>query len=177
MYKLLLFLLLIQSFLNSAVGDLPPTPDILSNSGEAVIRLRAGWNLVSSPTNESFDTNLIKNTEQKTLWSFSGLKWTSSYGQKIPAGHGFWVKMHSDENISFTKVAGFNPANMEVKAGWNLLGMSADSERASSLLTAFNGVTIWLFKWSKNKKRYEWQEKTRGDRSSLYKGQGFWLKK
>lgn len=173
----LLFLLLIQSFLNSAVGDLPPTPDLLLNIGEATIKLRRGWNLVSSPTNDSFDTNAIKETDNKTLWAFSNSKWTSSYGQKIPAGKGFWVKMKADENIPFTKVKGFNATNMDVKTGWNLLGMSTDSERASTLLSYFNGATIWLFKWSKNRKRYEWKEKTRGDRSSLFKGQGFWLKK
>lgn len=177
MNKILLFLLLIQSFLNSAVGDLPPTPDLVLDSGGATIKLRIGWNLVSSPTNDSFDTNAITKTDNKTLWAFSNSKWTSSYGQKIPAGKGFWVKMIADENIPFTKVKGFNTTSMDVKTGWNLLGMSTDSERASALLSHFNGATIWLFKWSKNRKRYEWIEKTRGDRSSLYKGQGFWLKK
>ena len=168
----LLFLLLMQ--FSFSIGP-PAAPK--TNVQEAVLELRIGWNLVSSPTNITFDTNKIKNVDNKTLWTFSANKWNKNYGVSIPPGQGFWVKMTKNENISLARKRGYRISDLKINDGWNLIGMSTDSERVNDIIGVFRASILWEFKYSKKLKRYVWRERTISDRSSIYEGQGFWLKK
>lgn len=170
----LLFLLMQFSF---PKGPPDPTGAFLANINEALVKLRTGWNLVSSPTNSTFNTNDIKNVDNKTLWTFSANKWNKNYGISVPPGQGFWVKMIKDEAISFKRKRGYRISNLKINDGWNLIGMSTDSERVNDIIGVFRASILWEFKYSKKLKRYVWRERTISDRSSIYEGQGFWLKK
>lgn len=154
----------------------PPTPPF-KNAEEARVQLRLGWNLISSPTNKVFDTTLIKNVDNGTLWTFSANKWTKNYGARVLPGQGFWVKMLQDETISFTRRTGYRISDATVNNGWNLIGMSTDSERVNDIIGTFGASILWEFKYSLKSKRYIWKERTITDRGSIYEGQGFWLKK
>jgi len=167
----LLFLLMQFSF---PVG--PPSAP-MTNVQEATVHLRAGWNLVSSPTNVAFDTSKIKNVDNQTLWTFSANKWSKNYGDSIPPGQGFWIKMTKDETIRFQKTKGYVVSNLKINDGWNLIGMSTDSERVNDIIGVFRASILWEFKYSSKLKRYVWKERTISDRGSIYEGQGFWLKK
>jgi len=168
---LLLFLLMHFSFSQG-----PPTPPF-NNIQEARIQLRTGWNLISPPTNSVLNTSLIKNVDNETLWVFSANKWAKNYGARILPGQGFWIKMSKDENLSIPRRPGYQLSNLKINNGWNLIGMSTDSERVNDIIGTFGASILWEFKYSLKNKRYIWKERTISDRGSIYEGQGFWLKK
>ena len=172
MKKVFLLFLLVQ--LSFPVG--PPSAPV-TNVQEALVKLRTGWNLVSSPTNIPFNTSDIKNVDNETLWTFSANNWTKNYGASIPPGQGFWVKVTKDETISFLKKRGYRISNLKINDGWNLIGMSTDSERVNDIIGLFRASILWEFKYSFKLQRYVWKERTISDRGSIYEGQGFWLKK
>ena len=172
MNKIFLLFFLVQ--FSFSVG--PPTPPF-QNVEEAKVQLRTGWNLVSSPTNKVFNTAVIKYVDNDTLWTFADNKWTNNYGVRILPGQGFWIKMLQDENVSFTRRTGYIISDLKINNGWNLIGMSTDSERVNDIIGTFGASILWEFKYSSISKRYIWKERTISDRGSIYEGQGFWLKK
>ena len=169
-----IFLLFFLMQLSFPVG--PPAAPV-KNIQEAVVELRTGWNLVSSPTNSPFETSRIKNIDNETLWTFANNAWTKEYGASIPPGQGFWVKVTKDETIDFPKTRGYLISNLKINDGWNLIGMSTDSERVNDIIGLFRASILWEFKYSFKLQRYVWKERTISDRGSIYEGQGFWLKK
>ncbi len=172
MNKLFLLFILMQISLSQG----PPSPNLV-NVQEAKIKLRVGWNLISPPTNAVLDTSTIKNVDNNTLWTFSSNKWSKNYGASIPPGQGFWIKMSKDENISLPRKTGYQISKLQINDGWNLIGMSAYSERVNDIIGLFRASILWEFKYSDKLKRYVWKERTISDRGSIYEGQGFWLKK
>lgn len=172
MKKLFLLFFLVQ--LSFSAG--PPQPPF-DNSQQAKVTLRAGWNLISPPTNKVFDTSTIKNVDDGILWIFSDNKWTKNYGVKALPGQGFWVKMKQQEIISVKRRSGYQIGSLKINNGWNLIGMSTDSERVNNIISILGASILWEFTYSKSKKRHVWKDRTISDRGSIYEGQGFWLKK
>ena len=173
--RIILLLWVFHSLLFNA--NVPPTPDLpdVLLSTKSVIRFYRGWNLVASPSNEAFPTTAITNVVGNDLYYFDSNEqnWKSGLGLFIEAGVGFWVNVSSDLTLSYNATPNntYNLADLEVNPGWNLLGMSAETERVFYIASLHNAKNLYIYNASKS----IWKEYAAYSRSSLKAGMGFWL--
>ena len=166
----LLFLVLICTFFLYGIGT-PPVPTAITSLPK--IKLYKGWNLIAPPNNNIFNTSSINNVI--SIYYFDSQKqiWISGLNTSIQPGIGFWIQMLDTYEIDY-KVSSsnnFNILNFQVSKGWNLLGMSAESERINIVSLNFNAKSITTYDAS----TLQWKQYEPYSRSSLKAGTGFWL--
>ena len=172
--RIILLFWVFHSLLFSA--NIPPTPELPPQLiAKSVIKLYKGWNLVASPSNEAFPTAEITNVVGNDLYFFDSTEqaWKSGLGLFIQAGVGFWVNVSSNLSLSYSATPNntFDLASFEVNPGWNLLGMSAETERVFYIASLHNAKAVYIYEAAKS----AWKEYPAYSRSSLKAGMGFWL--
>lgn len=135
------------------------TPKILSILGENEVKveIEKGWNLLGNT--QSGPLKREKIGEELSLWRYSFNSWIENPKEILPC-EGFWI--YSNENFEFN----FDDAMckvVEIKDGWNLLGMGKEIENPKE---SFGASVVWVYKsgaWIENPKKIEI-------------GVGFWVK-
>jgi hypothetical protein len=123
-----------------------------------------GWNLLSVPLE-------VKNWKSSDLFPqaiSSAYKYNGSYitADSLNRGSGFWVKLSSDQNVSFTGEP-FVVDTFSLNAGWNMIGSRADSIAVSNLNTLpVNLISSFYFGFSNGYKITNW----------IAPGRGYWVK-
>ena len=170
----------------SLKGNGPPAgpSNIISLSNRAKLNIYTGWNLLSSPVNSGFNTKSIKNVVNNELYFFDTKtqEWKNGMGISIRPGIGFWVNVSGKQEMEYVLKPNnqFQINDFEVVLGWNLLGMSAETERVSAISSKLiekyqnkkyriNGIYIYdakISSWKKHSPYYQ---------GSLKGGMGFWI--
>ncbi|MDR3626803.1 MAG: T9SS type A sorting domain-containing protein, partial [Ignavibacteriaceae bacterium] len=123
-----------------------------------------GWNLLSVPL-EVKDWKFSDLFPQSTsnAYKYNGLYITAD---SLNRGSGFWVKLSSDQNVSFTGEP-FVVDTFSLNAGWNMIGSRADSIAVSNLNTIpANLISSFYFGFSNGYKIANW----------IAPGRGYWVK-
>jgi hypothetical protein len=167
-----LVLLLVTSFLLYGAGT-PPVPDAITSTPKLI--LYKGWNLVAPPSNYPFHTKNIENVIGSDIYFFDSEEqsWKNGINLSISPGVGFWVNVSAGSKTIY-KTSLRNPfhiADFIVTKGWNLLGMSIDSERVNIISIKHNAKSIFIYEASKSL----WKSYKPYSRDSLRAGMGFWL--
>ena len=130
----LIFWLSSMFFLLYGLDQPPPGPNL---NPKKALKVYTGWNLLASPLNREIATSTIQNIVKNDIYFFDAKEqsWKNGVGISIPPGTGFWVQVAKDSAISYQQNPNnqFSIKNFQVSLGWNLLGMSAQSERISTI--------------------------------------------
>jgi len=167
------------------------------------LNISASWNLLSSLI-ELNVAQLLDNPIYKSIWKWTGNNWAvylpdkedkgNSYAEQkgyntlsqISPGEGFWI--HSNQAGKLTLTGGYGPGKIQVKAGWNLLGLKKPGSYPVGDLIADNASKIEsLWKWEgntwavylPNEKDYGQSyadQKKFGFVKTIAAGEGFWVK-
>jgi hypothetical protein len=151
----------------------PPVPSAITATPKLI--LYSGWNLIAPPSNFSFHTRNIENIIGSDIYFFDSKiqSWKSGVNLSIPPGVGLWVNVSKGSKILY-KTSIRNPfkiVDFEVTKGWNLLGMSLDSERINIIAIKHNAKSIFVY----NANISQWINYRPYSRDSLKAGMGFWL--
>jgi len=151
----------------------PPVPPVITSSPK--LKIYKGWNLLAPPSNFPFSTSAIKNIIGSNVYIFNSnnQSWSNGLNTEIEPGVGFWVNVSASSSVEYRPSIqnSFPISAFKVSKGWNLLGMSADSERINIVSISHDAKRIVIY----NAKEGTWREFASYSRDSLKAGMGFWL--
>ena len=104
---------------------------IVDEADTKTLNLIEGWNLASLLVDKTSSINIFNNF--KTIWTFENNRWMKN-PETIKVGQGFWIKMNSENSITFE---GDNYVTdlTNLNSGWNLLGTG---KRLSNIKESFS---------------------------------------
>ena len=163
----------------------PPGPTILT-SNKRELKIYEGWNLLASPINRDFATGNIQHIVDNNVFIFDAKaqSWKSGVGINVAPGMGFWVQVSKDGSVAYQNEPNnqYSIRNSTVALGWNLMGMSAQSERISTISSAIRtkyekkGQALIVSKVNVyNAQKAEWKTYSPYYQGSVKAGQGFWM--
>ncbi len=135
----------------------------MSNYQSATINVTDGWNLVSTPLEaQNMAADVIMHDAETPIFGFDG---AYSTVDMLHNGKGYWVKYSGTHQM---EISGLPPSNnVEVAAGWNLIGPYNETVQISSITTVPAGIIESdFFKYENSYQVYNY----------LTPGCGYWVK-
>ncbi|MFN3527677.1 MAG: hypothetical protein ACK4YO_01070, partial [Candidatus Altarchaeaceae archaeon] len=109
-----------------------------------------------------------------TLWIYKSKYMNKWFGNlsKIEAGKGYWIKVTEDCNLTVNGIK-VKSANISLRKGWNLIGITSNSISLDNLNIAYTDVFAYDSQWIYKSK---YMNKWFGSLDKIEAGKGYWIK-